>query len=194
MSMDASPIDETWPGCFYTASRLRPLVVWMVNLVAIAAGFLQLLFGLIFAAVAIYLGVRVFDRFTKGVDEMDELRRGNTAIGILLAAVVITVAIVVQSGVAGMTNAVVQPTNSSIGDYVVGILGGIVQLLVGILLAVVAIYMAVSVFGKVTKGIDEQAELKKGNVAVAIVLSGFLIAVGFVIQAGVGAISAGFAA
>ena len=165
----------------------------MVNIIAIVGGFLQLLLGLIFAAVAIYIGVRVFDRFTKNIDEMEELRSGNVAVGILLAAVVITVAIIVQSGVAGVTSAVLGSGGSrSVTDYVVGLVGGLVQLILGVVLAVVAIYMAVNIFGKITKGIDEEAELRKGNVAVSVVLSGFLIAVGFVIQAGVSAISAGF--
>jgi uncharacterized membrane protein YjfL (UPF0719 family) len=166
----------------------------MVDVIAIALGFVQLILGLVFAAVAIYLGVRVFDRFTKGVDEMAELRRGNVAVGILLAAVVITVAIIVQSGVAGMTNAVLAVGGTrTMSDYVIAVVGGFVQLIVGIILAVVAIYLAVSIFGKVTKGIDESAELRNGNVAVAVVLAGFLIAVGFVLQAGVSAISRGFA-
>lgn len=168
--------------------------IFMVDIIAIALGFVQLILGLIFAAVAIYMGVRVFDRFTKGVDEMEELRRGNVAIGVLLAAVVITVAIIVQSGVGGLTAAVLGARGGTTTDYLIAILGGIVQLVLGIILSVVGIWMAISIFGRVTKGIDEEAELKRGNVAVAIVLSGFLIAVGFVIQAGVGAISAGFGA
>jgi uncharacterized membrane protein YjfL (UPF0719 family) len=167
----------------------------MVNLAAIAAGFLQLILGLVFAAVAVYLGVRVFDRFTKDVDEIEELHRGNLAVGVLLAAVVVTVAIIVQSGVAGLTAAVLGAgrAGGSAGDYLVAVAGGLLQLLLGIVLAVVAIFLAVAIFGKVTRGVDEMAELRKGNVAVAVVLAGFLLAVGFVIQAGVGAISAGFA-
>lgn len=166
----------------------------MVNLVAIAAGLLQLVLGLVFAAVAIYLGVRIFDRFTKGVDQMEELRGGNNAIGILLAGVVITVAIIVQSGVAGLTGAVMGVQGAAVTDYAAAVGGGFLQLLLGVVLAVVAIYMALGIFGKVTKGIEEEHELRKGNTAVAIVLTGFLISIGFVLQAGVGAISAGFAA
>ena len=166
----------------------------MVEVVTIALGFVQLVVGLIFAAASIYIGVRVFDRFTKGIDEMEELRRGNVAIGVLLAAVVVTVAIIVQSGVAGLTDATLGlGAGRDLAAYVTAVVGGFIQLIVGIILAVVAIFLALNIFGRVTKGIDEEAELRKGNVAVAIVLAGFLVAVGFVIQAGVSAISAGFA-
>ena len=159
----------------------------MVNVYAIAGGFLQLILGLVFAAFSIFLGVRLFDRLTKDVDELEELRRGNVAVGILLAAVVITIANIVQSGVGGLSAA-------TLSGSVDAIVGGIVQLLISLVLAVVAIYLALSIFGRVTKGIDEEAELRRGNVAVAVLLSGFLIAVSLVIQSGVSSISAGFAA
>ena len=75
----------------------------MVDVVAIALGFLQLVLGLIFAAVALYLGVKVFDRFTKGVDEMEELRRGNVAVAVVLAGFLIAVGFVLQAGVSAIS-------------------------------------------------------------------------------------------
>lgn len=156
-----------------------------MNVVAVAGAFLQLILGLIFAAVAIFLGVRLFDKLTKGIDEMEELKRGNVAVGILLAAVVITIAEIVGGGVSGLSASAVSGNLSAIA-------GGILQLLLSLILAVVAIFLALNIFSKVTKGIDEQAELRSGNVAVAVLLSGFLIAVGLVITSGVAAIGAAF--
>jgi len=155
------------------------------NVVALGGAFAQLFFGLVFAAVAILLGVKLFDRFTKDIDEMEELKRGNVAVGVLLTAVVITIAEIVGGGVGGLSAATVSGNLN-------GVLGGIVQLILSLILAVVAIFMAISIFGYVTKGIDEQAEISKGNLAVAVLLSGFLIAVGLVITSGVTAIGAAF--
>ena len=42
---------------------------------------------------------------------------------------------------------------------------GIIQLIIAVILAVVALYIGFSVFGKITKDVDEQKELAKGNVA-----------------------------
>jgi uncharacterized membrane protein YjfL (UPF0719 family) len=68
---------------------------------------------------------------------------------------------------------------------------GIVQLIIAVIFAVVALYIGFSVFGKVTKDVDEQKELAKGNVAFGIVVAAIFIAIGVVVQSGVAGISVG---
>lgn len=144
---------------------------------------IQLLLGLTLALASIYIGINLLDKLTKGIDEQKELKKGNVAVGILMAAVVLSIANVIQSGVAGLTLAMTAQIT------VAGIIAGLVQVGVGIVLAVVGIYMAINVLDKITTDIDEMEELKKGNVAVAIVMAGVLLAVSFVIQAGVSGIA-----
>lgn len=149
-------------------------------IVGIGIGVLQLIVGLVLAIASIYIGLSMFGKFTKGIDEEAELKKGNVAVGILQAAIILSIANVVQTGVLGLTTMKV--------FSLAAILAGIVQLLIGIALAVVAIYIAINVLDKITKNIDEMEELKKGNVAVAILMAGVLIAVSFVVQAGVSGI------
>jgi hypothetical protein len=42
-------------------------------------------------AMGVSLGIvtRIFDAFTPGLDEIDELRKGNMAVGLVLAAVIL---------------------------------------------------------------------------------------------------------
>ncbi|MCZ7357712.1 MAG: DUF350 domain-containing protein [Candidatus Methanoperedens sp.] len=68
---------------------------------------------------------------------------------------------------------------------------GIIQLVIAIILAVVALYIGFSVLGKITKGIDEEKEIAKGNVAVGILVASVFIAIGIVVQSGVSGISIG---
>ncbi len=68
---------------------------------------------------------------------------------------------------------------------------GIVQLIIAVIFAVVALYIGFSVFGKVTKDVDEQKELAKGNVAFGVVVAAIFIAIGVVVQSGVAGISVG---
>ncbi|MFZ2456624.1 MAG: DUF350 domain-containing protein [Candidatus Altiarchaeia archaeon] len=152
-------------------------------IMGVGIGVVQLIVGLILAIASIYIGLSMFGKFTKGIDEEEELKKGNVAVGILQAAIILSIANVVQSGVVGLTGAL------TLGFSVNAIIAGVIQLLVGIILAVVAIYMAINVLDKITKGIDEMAEIKKGNVAVAILMAGVLIAVSFVVQAGVSGIA-----
>lgn len=152
-------------------------------ILGIGVGVLQLVVGLILAIASIYIGLSLFGKFTKGINEEEELKKGNAAVGILQAAIILSIANVVQSGVVGLTGAF------TVGFSINAIIAGIIQLLVGIILAVVAIYMAINVLDRITKNIDEMEELKKGNVAVAILMAGVLIAVSYVVQAGVSGIA-----
>jgi uncharacterized membrane protein YjfL (UPF0719 family) len=152
-------------------------------IMGVGIGVVQLIVGLVLAIASIYIGLSMFGKFTKGINEEEELKKGNVAVGILQAAIILSIANVVQSGVVGLTGAL------TMGFSINAIIAGVIQLVVGIILAVVAIYMAINVLDKITKGIDEMAEIKKGNVAVAILMAGVLIAVSFVVQAGVSGIA-----
>jgi uncharacterized membrane protein YjfL (UPF0719 family) len=152
-------------------------------ILGIGIGVVQLIVGLVLAIASIYIGLSMFGKFTKGINEEEELKKGNVAVGILQAAIILSIANVVQSGVVGLTGAL------TLGFSINAIIAGVIQLIVGLILAVVAIYMAINVLDKITKGIDEMAEIKKGNVAVAILMAGVLIAVSFVVQAGVSGIA-----
>ncbi len=68
---------------------------------------------------------------------------------------------------------------------------GIVQLIIAVLFAVIALYIGFSVFGKVTRDVDEQKELAKGNVAFGIIVAAIFIAIGIMVQSGVAGISVG---
>ena len=52
---------------------------------------------------AIYLALNILDKLTKGIDEFEELKKGNVAVALEMAGVIITVAIIIQSGVLGIT-------------------------------------------------------------------------------------------
>lgn len=68
---------------------------------------------------------------------------------------------------------------------------GIVQLIIAVLFAVIALYIGFSVFGKITRDVDEQKELAKGNVAFGIIVAAIFIAIGIMVQSGVAGISVG---
>ena len=62
---------------------------------------------------------------------------------------------------------------------------GIIQLVIAIVFAVVALYIGFWVLGKITKGIDEEKELAKGNAAVGILVASVFVAIALVVQSGV---------
>jgi uncharacterized membrane protein YjfL (UPF0719 family) len=156
-------------------------------LVNAAVGIIQLIIAVILAVVALYIGFSVFGKITKDVDEQKELAKGNVAFGIVVAAIFIAIAVVVQSGVAGISVGIGKA--SALGftsvDGMIAICVAIIQLVLGVLLAVGAIYLALNILDKLTKGVEEFEELKKGNVAVALEMAGVIIAVALIIQSGI---------
>jgi uncharacterized membrane protein YjfL (UPF0719 family) len=158
-----------------------------MDIINAVVGIIQLVIAIILAVAALYIGFSVLGKITKGIDEEKEIAKGNTAVGILVASVFIAIGIVVQSGVSGISVGISQALKvgilSSLGITI--LIVSILQLLLGIVLAIVAIYLALNILDKLTKGIDEFAELKKGNVAVALEMAGVIITVAIIIQSGV---------
>jgi uncharacterized membrane protein YjfL (UPF0719 family) len=139
--------------------------------------FAQLLIAIVIGAVATYLSIVIFDRATHGIDEWDELARGNIAIGIVLGAIVVGVVSVLRPAlkmpIAGW----------DVGTARVWIALGVelAQQLIGLVLAVLSILFSIWLFDRLTTRLDEWAELKKGNIAVAAMLSGVVIAVSMLV-------------
>lgn len=164
----------------------------MMLLANAAVGLIQLIIAIIFAVVALYIGFAVLGKITKDIDEEKELAKGNVAVGIIVASVFVAIALVVQSGVSGLSVGINKALSVGIltGDGILAIVVAIIQLLLGIVLAVVAIYLALNILDRLTKGVEEFEELKKGNVAVALEMAGVIIAVAVIIQSGVIGITA----
>ena len=161
-------------------------------LVNAVVGLVQLIIAIIFAVVALYIGFSTLGKITKNIDEEKELAKGNTAVGIIVASVFIAIALVVQSGVQGLSIGIGKA--AAVGlftmDGLLAIGAAFIQLILGIILAIAAIYLALNILDKLTKGIDEFEEIKKGNNAVALEMAGVIIAVAVIIQSGVLGITA----
>lgn len=144
-----------------------PLLLFAQLIIAIAAG-----------AVATYLSIVLFSRATRGINEWKELQQGNSAIGIVLGAIMIGVALVLRPAFK------LPIINWDVGALRVLIALGVqlVQLLLALVLAVLSILFAVWLFDRLTTRLDEWAELKQGNTAVAAVLSGVVIAVSLLVS------------
>ena len=61
--------------------------------------------GVILAIVAIYLALTVLDKLATGLHQFEELKKGNIAVALEMAGVIIAVALIIQSGIVGITAA-----------------------------------------------------------------------------------------
>lgn len=148
-------------------------MVAKVALVGLA--FIRLILGIVFAVVALYLASSVLGRLTKELDEWAEIGKGNIAVAIYMAGIFISVATIIAPGISGLF----------IKWDLLAIILGFVQLIIALALAMAMQYVALSVFGKLTKEIDEWNELKKGNIAIGVTMAAIVIAVAAVVVKGV---------
>ena len=133
----------------------------------------QFVVAIISAAIVAYLSVWLFDKATRNIDEWNELRKGNLAVGVILGATIIGVGIVLRPALAPLSlNLDAAPVDAVV--YRILLHG--VQVLVGIVLAVVSLGVSLWLFTRLTGSIDEWAEIGRGNVAIAAVLTGVIIA------------------
>ena len=134
---------------------------------------LQFIVAIIAAAIAAYLSVWLFARATRGLDEWNELRKGNVAVGVILGAMIIGVGIVLRPALAPLALNLDATAADAVAYRI--LLHG-VQVLVGLVLAVVSVGLSLWLFTRLTGSIDEWAEVGRGNVAIAAVLAGVIIA------------------
>jgi len=146
--------------------------------------FIQLIIAVVLSAIAAYLALFLFQWFTRGVDEWQLLRDGNAAVGIVLGAMLVAVAIILRPALL-VDRAAWDVGSSAFGQV---LLTETLQLVIGLILAVVTLEVALFLFAALTRGIDEVAELKKGNLAIAGLLAGVLIGMGLMVSQAVGEI------
>jgi uncharacterized membrane protein YjfL (UPF0719 family) len=141
----------------------------------------QVLVGLALSMAAVYLGMRMFDRLTKGIEEMKEIQKGNVAVGILMIAVILSIATVVKAGVLSLVLSI----NPNVGMQAMlfTFLVSLFNLVISVVFSIAAVYLAIRIVEKITVEINFMKEIQKGNVAAAVVLGGILWAVSFVMGA-----------
>jgi len=154
---------------------------------AILVGVLELLLAFGLGFLTVWLAFRSFARFTRHLDEMEELRRNNASMGILLASIVLSTAFVVR--------AALYPSVSTWQTLVHrGFSGGDLLFCLGITLfsfvfsaviALVGIWSALRIFLRLTREVDELYEIGRNNLAVALVLGVLIVVMGLFLSHGV---------
>lgn len=66
-------------------------------------GFSQMILSVVLSIVSIYLALWVLKRFMEGKDVIKDIKEGNIAMGIVIAGIVISIALIIEISVAGIT-------------------------------------------------------------------------------------------
>lgn len=148
---------------------------------------LQIFIGILFSILSIYLALRFYDKMTEGIDEIKELKKGNIAVAIILSSLIISIGTIISQGVSQFDNILLKGVSFPL--FIISFILAIFQIAITILIAVVVVYVAIRVLDAMTTGINELYEIKRGNVAVALIVATVIYLVAFVVSGAIGEMS-----
>ena len=161
-----------------------------MQVVAIVAGLAELVLSLALGVLTAYVGFRLLARMTRDLDEVAELRRNNAAAGVLLAALLLALALVVRQAsypaISALKTGLLHGLGVAGALKVLGLAAAYVA--VALAVAVVAIGIGVRLFLALTRDLDELAEIRANNLAVAIAQGAVVVVLGIFLAQGVGSL------
>lgn len=139
--------------------------------------------SLIVSILSVYVGISIFDRITREMEEWKELKKGNIAVSIVLVSILLSLALILEPQVESSFSTV-QNGLSKI-QIVAVIMAVLVNLILTLLIATLSVYIAIRIIDRLTDNIDEFAELRKGNVAVGLFVAAVVLVVALLSRAAI---------
>ena len=141
----------------------------------------NIIVAVILGVMASYIGVWLFAKSTRHLDDWGEVRRGNTGMGIVMGAIIIGIAIILKP-------AIDLPLSVEVTRPFLVLLGQLVGIVIGLILAVSAIVFSAGMFDRLVGDIDVLSELQRGNMAVAVIMAAVILAISLLISGAVASI------
>lgn len=152
----------------------------------------EFLLSAVLAVFITFWSYRSFNRFTTAYNAQEEIYKGNVAVALLMAALMYGSALIMRESI----YPVISIITVWLTDEAEGALGlpmlclyAAGHLLFGFLLSISCVQLAIRAFGWLNKEIDEEKEIAKGNVSVAIIMSAVILIVSMFMQQGVSSLT-----
>ena len=157
------------------------------QMIGLICGVFHLVLSFLLALITTFGSFKIFEKLTRNIDEVSELKSNNVAVSIMMGGMLLSSAIIIKTvarpaistlqvhlyeGITGLT---VLKTLGFLAAYVAG----------AMVLAITAVWVAVWCFMVLTRKMDELAEIKNNNVAVAIILAVVLVIMGLFLADGI---------
>jgi uncharacterized membrane protein YjfL (UPF0719 family) len=158
-----------------------------VHLSLFLIGLGKVVFGILVGAAGIFSASRLLGKLIRWGETDDELRRGNVAIAVLEAAALIAFGVLVQHAVSatfGAVDLMVRGHELNAALLARFAVYGLVHVTVSLVVGTGALAIGTWIFGRLTRGIDELAEVRRGNVAPALVLGAVMVVMALVVAPG----------
>jgi uncharacterized membrane protein YjfL (UPF0719 family) len=170
---------------FIPSARLSPNEP-LFNTDHILQGLIEL--GISFFAVIFifFIGFKIFDLLTRKIDEVEELKSNNIAISVLISSFIFSVMILIRSSIEPSIDTLetLIAKNASIGNILLSGLYIIIFFVGAAIIAFIILWLAMKAFMLFTTTIDEMAQIKNNNLAVAIIIAILLISAALLLTHG----------
>ncbi len=149
-------------------------------LIGILILLIQSALAMVFSVWTLYSTMKVLDRMTAGIEEWEEIKKGNIAVGLFYAVVLLSTMILVWPRISDLTQSInfFAPLNR----LVITVGFSLLNYFVSVILSISLFYISINLIDRLTASMHDMEQLKKGNVAVALLMSVMLIGMVFLIR------------
>lgn len=147
----------------------------------------KVIFGIVVGAAGIFSASRVLGKVMRWGDTDAEVKRGNLAAAVLEASALVAFGILVQHAVSSTFSAMdLMYRGQNLAPPMIGrfVVYGLIHAGVSLVVGAFALAVGTWIFGRLTRGVDELAEVRKGNVAPALVLGAVMVVMALVTAPG----------
>lgn len=152
----------------------------------------EFIFTVLLAVGVVYVNYQVYGKVNIDYDEEEELKKGNLAIAVLLASIMFASSMIVMKSIYPVVSLMrlymTSPLDNELSLWQL-IVYGLAHLVMSFVLAVLTISFSLRLYGKLTVNIQEGQELKRGNVAIGIVLSSVVLIVSMIVGEGISSLT-----
>lgn len=138
----------------------------------------RLLAAIVLSAGALYTGMDLLDRLTSGIEEWKEIKKGNVAAGIIFVAVMVSMVLLMEERITDFVGLI--QGGFPVGLTIKMLALAFINYVLGLLVSIAAIFLSIHTIDRITSDVDEFAELKKGNVAVALIFAAAVVLIAFI--------------
>ncbi len=153
----------------------------------------EFLLAVLMSGLVIYVTYRIFIRANPDFDMEEEIAKGNTAVGVLVASILFSASSMLQKAISSVVSMfrlyMSAPGENNIALWKLALMSA-GHLFITMAAAVITISVALRLFGRLSREkLHAGRELQKGNLAVGILLSAVVIIACMYVSEGVSAVS-----
>jgi len=152
------------------------------------------LVSIIVVIISLYFSYKIFLKLTRDLDEIKEIKKGNIAVGLFLASVMIGIGLILFKTIypiMGTFNTYIIKSDVILLNIAKWLGYMLLYLFLSLSTGILSVWFSIKVFCNMTKDIDEMKEIKNNNIAVAIFVAAIVLIVAYFIGNGISSLLAG---